>query len=473
MGQEKIGTYDTDAAKNLTLEGLKDLFLRRGCQTLYIKKLAPNDNSKNQPYFGGHLTDISYLPTGSVEATASESIKTSDPKRQIKYLANLNLSWLDADGQTYPAPHSKLIYYPQYPEVRFSGFLRASNVALSEWMSPQKQGRAHGRWLVLGVTSGQEILAYLVTPKANLNRELERFRFSEEIGIFYSLVTKGSQGGKSSRELLIERLKEIHNKGWIESQKLNTEGIAEPYRALNGGGYTLEAALGVKPNGIAEPDYLGWEVKQFGVKKFPTIGSKPTTIMTPEPNGGFYTSEGAIEFVKSYGYPDKNGKPDRLNFGGKHVVDKQHNLTSLKLELHGFDTEKASITNANGEIALIDINGKITASWGFTKIMDHWKRKHSKAVYVPSLKQKNRNNNSTEYHYGADIELGTGTSFQRFLMAMSSGAVFYDPGIKLENVSSSKPKIKKRSQFRVNHKNLNGLYDKFEYIDLAQIKFKN
>ncbi|MBK6989645.1 MAG: hypothetical protein IPH33_16245 [Bacteroidetes bacterium] len=28
----------------------------------------------------------------------------------------------------------------------------------------------------------------------------------------------------------------------------------------------MEAELGIKPNGFSEPDYLGWEVKQFELR---------------------------------------------------------------------------------------------------------------------------------------------------------------------------------------------------------------
>jgi hypothetical protein len=36
-----------------------------------------------------------------------------------------------------------------------------------------------------------------------------------------------------------------------------------------------------------EPDFLGWEVKQFAVEGFERIESaKPITMMTPEPDGG-------------------------------------------------------------------------------------------------------------------------------------------------------------------------------------------
>lgn len=252
--------------------------------------------------------------------------------------------------------------------------------------------------------------------------------------------------------------------GWIPGQKLNSQLMMEPYKAANGGGYTLEALLGISPNGIAEPDYLGWEVKQFGVTKFPRVGSKPTTLMTPEPNGGFYTERGAIEFVRTFGYPDKNGKEDRMNFGGKHIVDQYQKLTGLTMHLKGFDPVESEITDSNGIIALLDKAGNVSASWSFAKLMDHWKRKHSQAVYVPCLRRSD--SGAFQYSYGKDIELGVGTNFEKFLAAMHIGAVFYDPGIKLEMASGDKSVLKRRSQFRVNHKHLDTLYKKFELIDL-------
>ena len=58
---------------------------------------------------------------------------------------------------------------------------------------------------------------------------------------------------------------------------------------------------------------------------------------------------------------------------------------------------------------------------------------------------------------GNNIILGTGTDFQLFLGQMANGNIYYDPGIKMEN-ASTKPKIKKQSQFRIKSKNLPNLY---------------
>lgn len=99
--------------------------------------------------------------------------------------------------------------------------------------------------------------------------------------------------------------------------------------------------------------------------------------------------------------------------------------------------------------------------------MNHWKRKHSQAVYIPCLKKEDKKTKEIYYHYGKDIELGTGTNFELILSAMDKGAVFYDPGIKLEQASSPTPKSpKRRNQFRTNHKHIDMLYKKFEFVDV-------
>lgn len=354
---EKEGTFDSADAKEITLKKLLSILAGLGAKKVFVKKLAPNDNSKNQPYFGAHLTDLPFIPSGELVPSVSTSGKTADPKRKIKYFSPLKFSWVGPDGRTYEAPHAKLIYYPQYPEVRFSGFLSGSGVSAGRWMDPKKQGRSEGRWLVLGVDLDKNIHAYLVTPESNLSKELAATSFTEISSIFGEIHIGQSAPIASTKDALTAKLLEIHQMGWIPGQRLNSSMELLPYRAQNGGGYTLEAQLGISPNGFAEPDYLGWEVKQFGVTRFPAAGAKPTTLMTPEPNGGYYTEQGAAEFVRKYGYADKSGKPDRLNFGGKHIAGKSHNLTGLTLKLVGFDSEESAITDATGMIALCDSSG--------------------------------------------------------------------------------------------------------------------
>ncbi|AMO67335.1 MULTISPECIES: MvaI/BcnI family restriction endonuclease [Spongiibacteraceae] len=459
------GTYDTDTAKHISLDQLVALFAGVGATSLYVKKLAPNDNSKNQPYLGAQLTDLAFIPTGEPVPSATASGKTSDPKRQIKYQVPVDLAWIDADSKTYEAPHAKLIYYPQYPEVRFSGFLKGSPVNASEWMDRYRKGTSIGRWLILGVSASKKVYAYLATPDSALSKELDHTNLLD-IGSVFGQIDIRHTGVTDTRSALLHKLLEIHNMGWIAGQRLSSDEIAIPYKAPNGGGYTLESLLGIVPNGISEPDYLGWEVKQFGVTGFPQKGAKPTTLMTPEPNGGYYKVQGAAEFVRAFGYPDKSGIPDRLNFGGRHIAGVLCSATNLVMNVEGFDHNNGRITDATGAITLRDQANTVAASWSFSKIMDHWKRKHSQAVYVPCIMRPS-GTGSREYSYGDTVELGTGTDFEMFLSATMDKAVYYDPGIKLENASTDKAKLKLRSQFRVNHKHLPSLYRNLEYVQLG------
>jgi len=461
----KHKAYDTDAAKRVTLGKIISIFKDLGSVKLYAKCLAPNDNSKNQPYLGGHLTDLAFIPTGEPIPSPTTSTKSRDPKRQIKYQVPTDFSWVDADGSVYRAPNTKLIYYPQYPEVRLSGFLLGSQVDAGEWMNRYKKGTSLGRWLIIGVTPKKMVYGYLVTPECQLSNELENTKFLD-IGSVFGQIDLDGIGVTDTRAALLNKLLQIHHMGWIFGQRLKGDGSRIDYKALNGGGYTLESLLDIIPNGISQPDYLGWEVKQFGVSEFPQKSPKPTTLMAPEPDGGIYKTRGATEFVRAFGYPDKSGIPDRINFGGRHSAKAFCKATSLTLHVEGFDEEAGQITDASGAITLRNDEGTLAVSWSFAKIMNHWKRKHAQAVYVPCMMRPA--GKGREYHYGSQIELGVGTDFEMFLLATLKRAVYYDPGIKLENASSDKSKLKVRSQFRANHRDLPTLYSDMYLIDLLE-----
>ena len=98
--------------------------------------------------------------------------------------------------------------------------------------------------------------------------------------------------------------------------------------------------------------------------------------------------------------------------------------------------------------------------------MGHWKRKHAKAVYIPSISQQNENQLKA-YHYGNVVRLFEGTSIIKLLKAVSDGYVYYDPGIKLEN-ADTRPKTKRRSQFRIKSVELDKLYIRQNVVDVLK-----
>lgn len=186
--------------------------------------------------------------------------------------------------------------------------------------------------------------------------------------------------------------------------------------------------------------------------------------MTPEPNGGFYRDVGVAAFIARFGYPDKSGKVDRMNFGGIYACGREfHGDTGLRLTLQGYDSETGKITDMTGGIALENREGEQAALWRFGGIMEHWNRKHAKAAYVPSLFQTP----PPEYCYGPKVLLCEQTDFSLLLKAVAAGSVYYDLGIKSENVLSAKPAVKRRSQFRIRHDELGGMYHRTEVKALS------
>jgi len=435
----------------LNLDQLKSLFVQAGCTKLYAKPLSPNDNSKNQVYFAGTVEALNIFP--SIEIYAENT------KQGPSFKSQLDFAWLLPSGQGSPATGAQLILYSQYPEVRFSGFLKGCKAAPSDLMT----SRVDRRILFLGVAN-RRVFGFVVGPESEIACQFYSKNFQPSIGVFIELALPNIPNEKDSRLRLVSELNRIYSLGWIISKQLDSNRKLKPCNAPQCGGFTLEAELGIPKNSDSEPDFLGWEVKQYAVEDFERIeSSKPITLMTPEPSGGYYKTHSVEEFIRKFGYADKMGREDRINFGGRHFVGQACAATNLTMELKGFDSTSGRITDAEGEVALLSDDGETAASWSFKKILEHWSKKHMKAVYVPS---KCRTEPERQYSYGYKVRLAQRTDSVRLLQAFATGAVYYDPGIKLERASSD-PEIKRRSQFRIASKNIAALYEAVETVEVS------
>lgn len=424
-----------------------------GAVRIYAKKLAPNDNSKNQVYLGGDFSALNIIPHGEVQ-TDYDDVAGSVRDRAK---AGIRFWWIDETG-SHEAPNVQLILYPKYPEVRMSGFLKGCRNSPGDVMRVRDERRV----LFLGITRDGRVLGYAAAADNPLARAVYAYQDLKQAGVFLEIPAAPEIG--STRERLLATLTAVYSKHWIPSKKLGADGIAHPYKARNGGGYTLEAELGITPNGYAEPDYLGWEVKQYGVGDFSQYRPKsPVTLLTPEPTSGFYRDEGVEAFVRRFGYPDKSGKADRFNFGGVYACNKSfHADTGLQLRMAGYDMASGRITDMNKGIVLLDRDDEVAALWKYTGIIEHWNRKHAQAAYIPSLFRTP----PPQYRYGPRVQLCEKTDLTLFLRAVANGTVYYDPAIKLEGLDRSKPLIKRRSQFRIRHDKLGQMYHQTETIEL-------
>ena len=75
----------------MNLNAVRDLFAKAGCNRLYAKLLAENDNSKNQIYLGHDFKSLNLLPILDIRGG-------DDPNRNIMK-ASLSFSWLGSDGR--------------------------------------------------------------------------------------------------------------------------------------------------------------------------------------------------------------------------------------------------------------------------------------------------------------------------------------------------------------------------------------
>jgi hypothetical protein len=325
----------------------------------------------------------------------------------------------------------------------------------------EKRGEEPDRILVLGLGNGSKIFGITLPPESPAAKEIRGTEPHDAYGVLHILPMPGQDKGDGFLELMHE-LCGIHRRGWVPSTRLDRHGVLVPCRSSNCNGNTLESLLGIKSNGYALPDFRGWEVKARNVGNVDRPGTSVVTLFTPEPTSGVYVDEAFHDFMHRYGYPDTQGRDDRLNFGGVYRVGAPaHNRTGARLVLHGFDAESKRYS-ADGAIMLLDGSDKKVMAWSFAKLMDHWKIKHAHAAFVPS---EFRKTDERQYRFGRSILLGEGAEFGLFLNAVNEGKVYYDPGIKLENASTLDPTSKRRSQFRVSSKNLPALYESSRIVD--------
>ena len=446
----------------MNLKTLLKILTGNGCRKVYVKKLSPNDNSKNQVYLGGDFDVLNILPIKEITADDEGNWNTT------RFKTVLDFYWITEEGSIIKAPEAKLILYPKYPEVRFSGFLKNSKGAPSELMT----SRIDQRLLFFGVSDNGQVISYVESPDSEIAKEFNEMLDLVDVGIFKEITLENGVIQLDTKRQLLEQLKRIHALGWIDAKRFDNSKQILPCISSNCGGYTLEAELGITPNSYSEPDYLGWEVKQFSVKDFNKYNSAIVTLMTPEPTHGYYIDSGIESFIRKYGYNDRRGREARLNFGGIHKFGLLQNLTKLKLVLEGFDPITKKITNTNGFLGLVDVNDNIAASWSFTSLLKHWNIKHAKACYVPSMKRADSSLypfSRQQYSFGNKIMLGNETDFSFFLNQVENGNIYYDPGIKLELAidGTRTQNIKRRSQFRIKSGNLITLYKINEVIDIT------
>jgi len=456
--------YVDAATRRMSLETLKQMFLQNGSQRLYYKSLAPNDNSKNQLYIGGTVEDTRPIPTppGAWKQVLGKSKKGGAAHARYILQASVNLSWLKPDGGVCPAPETKMILYPQYNnehgEFRLSGFLQGAQDRPSSLLNAAQRGREPGRLMLFGTNALGAVLAFIAPADSRVAREVAVTASLARVGVLEELPLPLATPSVATREELLLALGAVTRLGWTDSKLLNARTGIRPCRGPQCIGQTLLAELRVPADGRAAPDYRGWEVKAYTVRSFASRASCRVTLMTPEPTGGYYAEYGVAEFLAEYGSPTA-ANANKIYFEGQHRIGIPNAKRKTTLTVAGYDSEKRAISDASGGIRLLDAHGKVAAEWGFAGLVEHWRNKHARAVFVPARSQKGP---PQQYWYAPTVHLASGNPFARFMEALLMGFVIYDPGIRIETLHGI-ARQKARSQFRTTVPNcLSKLYDNVE-----------
>ncbi|PRO75190.1 hypothetical protein C6Y40_02415 [Alteromonas alba] len=423
----------------MDLQRITSELKRHGAKQIVFKPLANNDNTKQQVYFGGSFDALQLLPSGEIYSAGMS-------KKGPIFKAPLDFHWLSPDGEIEKAPGAQLILYPKYPEIRFSGFLKKCKFSPSKLMqAPTKEEREarqnKHRILFLGLAD-ERVIGYVThwdeEVSLTVNAMVEANEYPAIATVFYDL----DDNAVDTKSDLLNKLKNIYEMGMVPSQRIKNGEII-PYVAQNGAGFTLESLFGISPNGVAEPDFKDWELKAHS--------GSVVTLMTPEPNLGLYT-QSLEEFLRNYGW---SNKPDRLDFASIHKNNLLNKRTKLLLMMEGYDPDRQEITDPDGGLLLVDESGNVAAGWTFSKILEHWKKKHSRTCFVTYSKH---DNNGIFFQFGPSVRLAEGAGIKNYLHSLFIQAVYYDPGINMKFIDG-KWKPKKRNQFRIKWKDIEALYE--------------
>jgi hypothetical protein len=458
-----------------SLAQLEDKLKELGADYALLKELPKNANDKNQIYMAADLRVIH--PAFSLEfqdrgASTSRTKRKSVPGRRIPEAVFTNFSWLRSDGREVPAKCVKAIIYAQYPEARLSGFLSTENTmprALT--VEYTKEHPKSKRLLIIARrASGSAVGIFVTFPSVDLLAEIKALP-----GAYGSKVCKEITLNLGRAERLESDFKTILGKSF-DGCRLDSHGNTLPFNGTQVCGYTLEHALGIKPNSDQHGDIYGIELKVHTMPK--------VTLFTPEPDFGEYADD-FNAFMVRRGYMNENGD---YRLTGIHRAGIRCKKSELTLKVRTADTDKhtnevryadydpeSSFTAQMDslEVVLLDDHGEVAAGWSLERILNNWDNKHNEVVYVSAVRSNQEDEARLAIGYkfkvafGRDVTWCSRSSAQRLFNAIQKGTVFLDPAPKY--CPDDPSRNKRRSQWRVSNidRAVNELYEIVAYKTIS------
>ena len=464
---------ELDHTEISSMDDISTLLKKHGCEKALLKKLAKNNNDKNQVYFhhdASLLNSVFDLEFSTRVKSKSKKDSGMHSGKRIQEAKFKKFSWISVHGRAHGVAHCKGILYHQYPEVRLSGF-KADDGQMPSSMSVDftRAFPDQTRYLVIGANpEGAAFAIMVVSPLEKFEREFKSLPFMANSKICRFMRISSYSASEKLKRILTEK---IGGKA-IRGCRLKPDGQTVPFTGTQVHGYTLEHELGISSNSDKGGDIFGIELKCFTRKKL--------TLFTPEPDGGLY-AESFAQFMTRYGYI----KDAVYRFTGLHRAGKVSEKTALTLEvvcipknsksLHAYDPSKPIAHQLDQlRVILKDEEDMIAASWSSDRLLNSWGVKHNEAVYVPASVSENADADDLDNGYSKRVTFGQevlwckGTSLEHLIRALASGVIFLDPAPKYD---PDNPKSnKRRSQWRINniYRDSKHLYEATELISITK-----
>ena len=241
-----------------------------------VKALPKNANDKNQVYWSSDFEMLSNLfdfEFTERDYSLSTTKQRSDTSKKIPEATFKSFHWLDTNSNLVEAPNVKMLIYAQYPEMRLSGFKTVENqIPASMSVSYVKEQPNIKRLFVLARTKQGKAIGMMVLPNETALKQCKKLPSYLKSKVVHLLLE--SSGATDS---LKAHLKPIVGR-WLPGVRLDKLGDTIPFNGTQVCGYTLEHALGIRPNADQDGDFMGIELKTHTMNK--------VTLMTPEPDMG-------------------------------------------------------------------------------------------------------------------------------------------------------------------------------------------
>lgn len=453
---------------------LATLLASIGADVAFLKVLPKNANDKNQIYIAsdfGVIFDLFDVTLSERGESTSETKGRSVPGKRIPEAVFNDFAWLRRDRSEIKARRVKAIIYTQYPEARLSG-LQAIDGSMPPSLSVSftKLNPEAKRLLVLArLPRGKCVGFVCVEMSTGFEAEIKALPGFERAPACKRLVLEQNRSSK-----LEARLAAVVGKK-LRGCRLDAFGQTLPFSGTQVCGYTLEHALGIVPNSNKDGDLFGIELKTHTKPK--------VTLFTPEPDGGIY-AKNFTKFMKTYGYLDSDGDYRLTGLHRANEVCSKSGLTLRVRETRADSEGKLRAFPYNPDtpltpkldsidVALIDGDGEVAASWSLERLMNCWGAKHNEVVYLTASKENNPDPTEHDQGYEHIITYGNkvmwcrDTTAEKLLWAINTGVIYLDPAPKLHG--SDPAKNKRRAQWRVNDitKAATVLYEHVEFRQIA------